>query len=208
MEGIVEVKVLVKRYDCKVMEYLHDKKLIISRVVARDKFSDHLINGQITSEMEKRLRNSGIKTIRMPDNTIWVRASSCSACKFLGSSDAIILDAKPLSKHEIVYRLIVPSPVNLEQIMRELEELGLDPKIVELKRLLPANKRSAEELTNRQLQALILAYKKGYFDDDRKITLSGLAKILGISPSSTQELMKRAMKKVVKAYLKRFEENP
>lgn len=208
MDGPVEVKILVKRYDCKVMEHLQDEKLVISKIIVREKFSDHLINGQISREMEEKLKENGIKTIKMPDKGIWVRTSSCSACKFLGSTDAIILGATPLSRNEIVYRLIVPPLGYLKQILKGLGDLGLQPKIIELKRLTTTNKRSEEELTERQLQALILAYKKGYFDEDRKITLSELAKILGISPSSAQELMKRAMKKVVKTYLKHFEENP
>jgi len=208
MDGPAEVKIQVTRHDCKVMELIGDEKVFVSKIIVRDKFSDHLINGELSKDLEQKLKNAGIRTIKLPDKGIWVRTHSCSACAFLGSSDAIILSATPISKYEMSYKLLVPPLGYLRQIIKGLGELGLQPKITEIKRLSPTNRKSEDELTERQLQVLLLAYKKGYFDAERKIRLIDLAKMLGISTSSAQELLKRAMKKVVRTYLKHFEENP
>ncbi|HLI45980.1 MAG TPA: helix-turn-helix domain-containing protein [Geobacterales bacterium] len=208
MDGPAEVKIQVTRHDCKVMEIIGDEKVLVSKIIVRDKFSDHLINGQLTPILEQKLKSSGIRTIKLPEKGIWVRTQSCSACSFLGSSDAIIISAAPISRTEMSYRLLVPPLGYLRQIIKGLGDLGLQPKILEIKRLFPPNRKSEDELTERQLQLLILAYKKGYFDAERKTSLTELAKTLDISPSSAQELLKRALKKVVRAYLKHFEENP
>lgn len=56
-------------------------------------------------------------------------------------------------------------------------------------------------LTDRQIEILKLAYKLGYFDDDRKITLTQLAEKLGVSTPTLDEVLRKALRKVVKYYL-------
>ena len=58
-------------------------------------------------------------------------------------------------------------------------------------------------MTDRQIEILKLAYKLGYFDDDRRITLTQLAEKLGISTPTLDEVLRKALRKVVKYYLDR-----
>ena len=60
---------------------------------------------------------------------------------------------------------------------------------------------SSAELTKRQMEILQLAYKLGYFNDERSITLSQLADKLGISAPTLEDILRRALRKVVKYYL-------
>jgi len=52
------------------------------------------------------------------------------------------------------------------------------------------------KLTGKQLETLLLAYKSGYFDDPRRVTLRELAQMLGLSPSTVKEHLRKAQKKV------------
>lgn len=105
----------------------------------------------------------------------------------------MILNAWPLSNDEMVYRLLVPSMGYLRELLSELNKLNMKPRVMK--------SREATEndtgLTPRQLQALMLAYKKGFFNVERKSSLTDLAKVMGIKPSSAEELLRRALQKVV-----------
>ncbi|MBN1785849.1 MAG: helix-turn-helix domain-containing protein [Candidatus Methanofastidiosa archaeon] len=58
-------------------------------------------------------------------------------------------------------------------------------------------------LTNRQKNVLKKAYDYGYFDIPKRISLKELSNEIGISPSSTDEIIKRAQKKITSTYLVR-----
>ncbi|HPR41939.1 MAG TPA: helix-turn-helix domain-containing protein [Candidatus Methanofastidiosa archaeon] len=58
-------------------------------------------------------------------------------------------------------------------------------------------------LTNRQKCVLKKAYDLGYFDIPKRISLKELSGEIGVSPSSTDEIIKRAQKKIISGYLMR-----
>jgi len=58
-------------------------------------------------------------------------------------------------------------------------------------------------LTHRQKGVMHKAYDLGYFDIPKRISLKELSSEIGISPSSTDEIIKRAQKKIVSSYLLR-----
>ncbi|MCO6042050.1 helix-turn-helix domain-containing protein [Thermococcus alcaliphilus] len=53
------------------------------------------------------------------------------------------------------------------------------------------------KLTEKQLKTLLVAYKSGYFDNPRRITLRELAQILGLSPSTVKEHLRKAERKIL-----------
>ncbi|WP_225807710.1 helix-turn-helix domain-containing protein [Thermococcus bergensis] len=53
------------------------------------------------------------------------------------------------------------------------------------------------KLTDKQLEVLLFAYKSGYFDSPRRVTLRELAQILGLSPSTVKEHLREAEKKIL-----------
>ena len=57
-------------------------------------------------------------------------------------------------------------------------------------------------LTDKQKRALELAFKKGYYEYPKKITLLDLAKLSKCSYSTFQEHLKKAEKKVIESFLK------
>ncbi|NJE04621.1 transcriptional regulator [Thermococcus sp. M36] len=56
-------------------------------------------------------------------------------------------------------------------------------------------------LTPRQREVLIMAYRMGYFDSPRKVTLRELAAVLGLSPSTVKEHLRKGVKKVLEGFL-------
>jgi predicted DNA binding protein len=58
-----------------------------------------------------------------------------------------------------------------------------------------------EPLTVRQEQVLVAALESGYFDYPRKVRLSELAKRLNISPSTLDEVLRRAERNVLLKYI-------
>ncbi|WP_306298113.1 helix-turn-helix domain-containing protein [Thermococcus litoralis] len=53
------------------------------------------------------------------------------------------------------------------------------------------------KLSKRQFEVLLFAYKSGYFDNPRRITLRELAQILGLSPSTVKEHLRKAERKIL-----------
>ncbi|BCS93067.1 MAG: bacterioopsin transcriptional activator [Metallosphaera javensis (ex Sakai et al. 2022)] len=203
VKGPLEVELYVRRSDCRVMQVMGETHTVIEKISPKTGFTDHLIKTEVSPELKKELRDKGVRVINVGDSRIWARAPSCSACRFFTGSDAMILNAWPLSKEEIVYRLLVPSMGYLKEMLSELNRLNMKPRVL--------RSREAVEndtgLTPRQLQALVLAYKKGFFNVERKSSLTDLANTMGIKPSSAEELLRRALQKVVGEYLKSLERN-
>ncbi|ASJ07216.1 helix-turn-helix domain-containing protein [Thermococcus pacificus] len=53
------------------------------------------------------------------------------------------------------------------------------------------------KLTGRQFEVLLLAYKSGYFDNPRRVTLRELSQMLGLSPSTVKEHLRKGLKRVL-----------
>ncbi|ASJ01069.1 helix-turn-helix domain-containing protein [Thermococcus gorgonarius] len=53
------------------------------------------------------------------------------------------------------------------------------------------------KLTGRQFEVLLLAYKSGYFDSPRRVTLRELSQMLGLSPSTVKEHLRKGLKRVL-----------
>lgn len=53
------------------------------------------------------------------------------------------------------------------------------------------------KLSKRQREVLLLAYKSGYFDNPRKVTLRDLADMLGLSVSTVKEHLRKAQRKIL-----------
>ncbi|WP_335755227.1 helix-turn-helix domain-containing protein [Thermococcus siculi] len=57
------------------------------------------------------------------------------------------------------------------------------------------------KLTGRQFEVLLLAYKSGYFENPRRVTLRDLSQMLGLSPSTVKEHLRKGVKKVLEGVI-------
>ncbi|MDT7887685.1 MAG: helix-turn-helix domain-containing protein [Desulfurococcales archaeon] len=198
---LFDVWIKVVRKDCDVTNVINTINIVIkmTRASPGRTMSSHVLKLSYgdPEEIKSQLLRKGIKTVRiLSNNTLWVRARSCSACSLLSREDCVVVEGIPLSSYEMSYRLLVPGLGALRDIIKTLASAGLQPIV--LKR---AEHIEAGELTSRQLEVLLFAYRKGYFDTPRKISLSEMASIMGIRATSLRDIIRRAIKKIVKRYL-------
>lgn len=86
------------------------------------------------------------------------------------------------------WHVISPTKRQLKTLEKRLSEIGT-PKI--------EKSSSKSTLTERQKEIIDLAFKEGYFESPRKVTLEELAGKLGISASSLGETLRLAVKKML-----------
>jgi hypothetical protein len=72
---------------------------------------------------------------------------------------------------------------------------GLNPNILE------TEFESTEILTEREKEVVNMAFRHGYFDPDRGISMTEIAKIMKVSTPSLSDVLRRATKKIVKYYI-------
>lgn len=92
-------------------------------------------------------------------------------------------------------RVIFESGVSLSKVLRRLKERGVAGAVRGVENL-----KGNDLLTFNQEEALKLAEAMGYFSLPRKVSIRQLAAILGMAPSTLDEVLRRAEGKVVSRY--------
>ncbi len=98
-----------------------------------------------------------------------------------------------------IINIITGHDGSLFTFMSSLEEKGFN---LFIKRKRGCN-FCLDELTDRQREVVHIAYERGYFEVPKLISLKELSDEVGVSPSSVDEILKRAKKKILSRYLMR-----
>lgn len=197
----IEASILLENHPCEVMKLIStlNLKAHVENVKLGDNVTDHIINfeNEIEKSQYQKIKLVAVKTIRLNENKLWVRTNGCNVCKILYSFDVIVEKAKVVGDRSVLYTLLAPNLDSLREFLKKVSEIGVKATVINTSEILE------EQLTERQMEILKLAYKLGYFDEDRKISLSELAEKLGIAPATLEEILRRGLKKVVKYYLEK-----
>ena len=86
---------------------------------------------------------------------------------------------------------------NLQRIIELSKEFNPDFEVISMKDYDPSRKGAFEVLTPVQYDILTEAFKGGFFDDRRKVTINELARERGISPASYMKTLRRAQRKLI-----------
>ncbi|GAB6946359.1 helix-turn-helix domain-containing protein [Vulcanisaeta sp. JCM 16161] len=196
---VLRVFLEAHRSDCKVQNALKALSLDFSivRVNVGDEVSTHLVklSKPVDRNLLNYLRRNGLKVNIIDEETLWISAPSCSACKALSKAGLLVESGKPGNEDSIIYAVLSPGIKRLRVSIRQLRSSGVKVRVLDMEQLpMPSP-------TERQLEVLLLAYKMGYFD--REVNLKELARQLGLSISTVSELLRKTLKKVVTHY---FEE--
>ncbi|MCL5731381.1 MAG: helix-turn-helix domain-containing protein [Candidatus Thermoplasmatota archaeon] len=197
--GSREVILKIERSDCSVANILSEAgvKFRVKGQNVGPQFTKHLV------EMEKfddsaawKLKIKTKGTTRAGKNLLYIDSPSCSACRSLSSTQCIVLNVEESSPTWVKLRLFIPGNYGLRRMMDVFEANGIDVNVIK------DVEYNFEDLTERQNEILTIAYNEGYFDLERKASMTEIAKKLGISTPTMEEIIRRAMKKLVERYLR------
>ncbi|WP_081801169.1 helix-turn-helix domain-containing protein [Candidatus Acidianus copahuensis] len=128
---------------------------------------------------------------------------------FLGSYSnsirKIMLDNGIMVKFLIVYdglekySFIAPEWINWDNLKGELRGVA---RIYDLdvKRVNSTTSSDLMSLSLEDEETLLLAFKRGFFDEPRKVDLNGLASELGLSKSTVNSKIKKGIRKILSVY--------
>ena len=114
----------------------------------------------------------------------------------IADSDCFLLYASNESGALIAWR-VLGAEKSFKQLLAQLERRGIEYTISGMSIV-----SSRSRLTARQEWVLRIAFEKGYFDDPKKIHIRALAKILGVSPPTLHESLRRAQRKILEQHFK------
>jgi predicted DNA binding protein len=201
MNKPIEVTLLVENHPCEVMATFQKLNINakIDNVKLREDVTDHVAElGTDNEKAIEELKKASLKILRISKEKIWIRTNGCAVCKLLYHNDVIVEKVKVVGNKSIVYTLMLPY-LSMKKFLQDLNNIGVKTTVINVSEI------DSEELTERQMEILKLAYKLGYFDVDRKISLKDLAEKLGISIPTLEEILRRALKKAIRYYIKHNE---
>ena len=197
-KGAVEALVEVTRSDCAVTNFIAtlDAEVKVDRLRISESKTIHKLDTIADPEfILPGLQKCSNNVIRVGKTGYWADSHSCSACRFFSSSNVVVLSTKGIDSKRILYRILVQNPTKLKILEKDLELAGLNPNILE------TEFESTEILTEREKEVVNMAFRHGYFDPDRGISMTEIAKIMKVSTPSLSDVLRRATKKIVKYYI-------
>lgn len=142
-----------------------------------------------------KLQRIGKNVMRVGKNGFWMEAHSCSACRFFANYNLVVLSSKNIDSRRILYRIMIQNQTKLKILERDLEEAGLKPSILE------TEYENHSILTEREKEVVHMAYRHGYFDPERGISMTEVAQMMKVSTPSLSDVLRRGTKKMVKSYV-------
>ncbi len=121
-----------------------------------------------------------------------VVTSKCAACTALDGVDCFLTSAQARSDGRVDWNLITGDEGSLKELVDRLVAGGCDVEIRKAKR-----PEMVRPLTDRQEEVIRMALEAGYYDQPKRVTIKDLAKQAGIAPSTYQEILQRAERKVM-----------
>lgn len=169
-----------------------DEVLQLFEMVVDDKHRDQLV-GYLRSDPEVsefHITNSSRGRL-----TGLIRARGViSRC--IADSDCFLLYASNESGAMIAWR-VLGAERSFKRLLDRLEKKGIEYSIGGLSIV-----SSRSRVTARQEEVLRVAFDEGYFDDPKRVTIRELARLLGVSPPTVHESLRRTQRKILGEHLK------
>ena len=124
-----------------------------------------------------------------------VKTLKCPASSIMEGLNCIVKQHEVNADGSSRLTIIAPDSETLKKVIERMEKMGYEVKV------LMTTSRLEAALTAKQKRIVQLALEYGYFDYPRQVRQRELAKLCGISSSSLSEILRRAEKGAVKAYL-------
>lgn len=107
-----------------------------------------------------------------------------------------------ISRGSQYHTILAPSQEEFSQLFDNLKERFTSVKIEKLRRY-PSG-ISAPVITSKQMDAVLLAYARGYYEIPRKCEIQQIAKEVGIKRVAMQERLRRAQRTIMKEFVQEY----
>ncbi len=124
-----------------------------------------------------------------------LKVRDCRGCHTLARSECFMLDATTAEGAGLVWRILAPKRADVRSLVEDLAHQGIEAELTALRSL-----KASGMLTKRQETVTSFAYKLGYFEFPKEISLSELAKKLGVAKSTVSEILRKGEAKVLHSY--------
>jgi len=140
-----------------------------------------------------------VKAASLGKNTylFMIKTVDCP-CRSTTLAEHNLLEVTMKDDNSMRWVLLFDSHKELRKLLRILKTHGIEYEIEKIQ-----HRMDNIILTFRQREVIELAYKLGYYDIPRRITLEELSEILDISPRAVSEILRRAEKKILERVLGR-----
>ena len=125
-----------------------------------------------------------------------VEVRDCPGCMALASADVFLLAAHTTEDRRLEWKVAFSNREDLDKIILDLQQTGTD---VELVRVSNASDDGLR-LTDRQLKIVEVAFKRGYYDYPKRISIRELARIFSVSTATVSEILRRGQRKIIKEH--------
>ncbi len=144
---------------------------------------DHVVNVEITERHKGRL-------------LAIVEVRDCPGCVSLATSDVFLLSAHTTEDKRIEWKVAFSNREELDKLIWDLQSTGSDVELVRVSNAIDDGLR----LTDRQLKIVEVAFKRGYYDYPKRISIRELARIFGVSTATVSEILRRGQRKIIKEH--------
>jgi predicted DNA binding protein len=153
------------------------------KVIESIKDFEHVVNVEITERHKGRL-------------LAIVEVRDCPGCVSLATSDVFLLAAHTTEDKRIEWKVAFSNREDLDKLILDLQSTGSDVELVRVSNAIDDGLR----LTDRQLKIVEVAFKRGYYDYPKRISIRELARIFGVSTATVSEILRRGQRKIIKEH--------
>ena len=194
----VEAIIDLKRDDCPVTNTFAHNNCTVDRLSIRPDRTLHRVISSSDCDICSDSHQYDFKIKRINDRTAWVESCSCAVCTFFSDLSFLeVLGTMSPKRNILRFKIMTPSKSDFRALKMRLKEAGIEFDVVSVK------PQPHLDLTNKEEATLKTALKLGYFENSHRISLTDLSHVVGVSPSSMSEMIRRGMKKVVNYYFDR-----
>ncbi len=157
----------------------------------------HIPGNPNLNELCRRIKRlpyvKSIKTASLGENTylFMVKTVNCP-CRSTTLAEHNLVEVSMRENGMMRWVLLLDSHKTLRRLLRILEDSSMEYEIEKIQ-----HRMENVILTQRQREVIELAYRLGYYDIPRRITLEKLSEILDISPRAVSEILRRAERKIL-----------
>lgn len=125
-----------------------------------------------------------------------VEVKDCPGCESLATADVFLLSAHTTEEKRIEWKVAFSNREDLDKLIWDLQQTGTDVELVRVSNAIDDGLR----LTDRQLKIVEVAFKRGYYDYPKRISIRELARIFGVSTATVSEILRRGQRKIIKEH--------